>query len=84
MPTQVLGGNLFSQRTAAPQVSWVGSGLAANDSPFPKRLGVEFNVTNSAQTDQRHLSSTGTSLQTISTGILTSTFLYSGRLIIPM
>ncbi|KAI3763255.1 hypothetical protein L1987_53709 [Smallanthus sonchifolius] len=67
-PSQVLGSNMFSQRTAAPQVSWVDSGPAGNNAPFPKRLGVEFNVRNSLQTSQRHLSPMGTSLQTASTG----------------
>ncbi|KAI3762774.1 hypothetical protein L1987_53215 [Smallanthus sonchifolius] len=67
-PSRVLGSNMFSQRTAAPQVSWVDSGLAGNNAPFPKRLGVEFNLRNSLQTSQRHLSPMGTSLQTTSTG----------------
>ncbi|KAK9066038.1 hypothetical protein SSX86_015440 [Deinandra increscens subsp. villosa] len=60
---QVLGSDMFSQRRAAPQASWVDSG----DAGFPKRLGVEFNVRNSLQTNQRHSSSVETSLQPTST-----------------
>ncbi|KAJ9559497.1 hypothetical protein OSB04_004657 [Centaurea solstitialis] len=33
---QGLGGSLFPQRIAAPQVAWVGSGQASTDAPFPK------------------------------------------------
>ncbi|XP_076920889.1 uncharacterized protein LOC143582139 [Bidens hawaiensis] len=62
-PSQVLGGNLFSQRTT-PRVSWVGSGLAGTDAPFPKRFGVESGARNSPQSSQGHLSS----LQTTNTG----------------
>ncbi|KAI3802596.1 hypothetical protein L1987_30735 [Smallanthus sonchifolius] len=67
-PTQVLGGNRLSHRTATPQVSWVGRGSAGIDAQFPKRLGVEFSVRNCPQSSQGHLSPMGTSLQTTSTG----------------
>nr|XP_043635608.1 uncharacterized protein LOC122606811 isoform X2 [Erigeron canadensis] len=63
MPTPLL-----SQRTAAPQVSWVGSGPASIDEPFPKRLGVEFSGRISPQAARRHFSPVGTSLQATSTG----------------
>ncbi|XP_076920590.1 uncharacterized protein LOC143581776 [Bidens hawaiensis] len=62
-PSQVLGGNLFSQRTT-PWVSWVGSGPAGTDAPFPKRLGVESSARNSPRSSQGHLSS----LQTTNPG----------------
>ncbi|KAM0034785.1 putative transcription factor C2H2 family [Helianthus debilis subsp. tardiflorus] len=69
-PSQVVGvgSNMFSHRTAGTQVSWGESGPAGIDVPFPKRLGVEFNVRNSLQSNQRHLSHMGTSIQTTSTG----------------
>ncbi|KAI7746858.1 hypothetical protein M8C21_016315, partial [Ambrosia artemisiifolia] len=69
-PSQVhgVGSNMFSQRTAAPKVSWVESGPSSIDEPFPKRLGVEFNVRNSLQSNQRHLSPMGTTFHTTSTG----------------
>ncbi|KVH98094.1 Zinc finger, RING/FYVE/PHD-type [Cynara cardunculus var. scolymus] len=68
MSTQGLGGSLFPQRIAAPQVAWVSSGQAATDAPFPKRLGVELNGKDSPQVAERHLSTRGTNLQTTSTG----------------
>ncbi|KAI3684369.1 hypothetical protein L6452_33592 [Arctium lappa] len=68
MSTQGLGGSLFPQRIAAPQVAWVSSGQAATDAPFPKRLGVELNGKDSPQVAERHLSPRGTNLQTTSTG----------------
>ncbi|XP_076904814.1 uncharacterized protein LOC143560389 [Bidens hawaiensis] len=67
-PSQNIGSNMFYQRTAAPQVSWAEMGPAGIDEPFPKRLGVDFNVRNSLQTNQRRLSSMGSCFQTTSTG----------------
>ncbi|KAI7730923.1 hypothetical protein M8C21_007824, partial [Ambrosia artemisiifolia] len=67
-PNQVLGGNLYSQRTKTPQVSWVGTGPAGIDAPFPKRLGVESSVRNSPRSSQGHLSPMGTGMQTANTG----------------
>ncbi|KAL8260915.1 hypothetical protein R6Q59_024964 [Mikania micrantha] len=66
--SQVLGSNIACQRTAVPQVSRADISSADIEAPFLKRLGVEFNVRNSLQTNQRHLSPMGTGLQTTSTG----------------
>ncbi|XP_071733417.1 uncharacterized protein [Rutidosis leptorrhynchoides] len=68
MPTQNPGGVLLSQRTTAPQVSWVGCGPASSNAPFPKRLGVEYNGRNAPQASQRHPSLMGTNLQATSRG----------------
>ncbi|KAK1436770.1 hypothetical protein QVD17_02552 [Tagetes erecta] len=66
-PTQVLGGNLSSQSTSPPQVSWVGRGLAGIDAPFPKRLGVESSVRNIPRSSHGHLAPVGPSFQNIYT-----------------
>lgn len=73
---------MFSQRTATPQVSCAEMGPAGIDKPFPERLGVDFNVRNSLKTNQRRLSSMGTSFQTTSTGRYIITVLISVKSVV--